>query len=107
MIHAGIRRLALLTGGVVGFVGVVSLLAGLVTGGSILRSVAVGYLVAGSVIALAGAGASLRQPSRRRPSGLPYIEERVSRMNAGAVFVGLGIALIVLGLVLDPRTDLV
>lgn len=115
MIRAALRRLALLLGGSAVGIGAFSALVGLVLGNSLGRSVSLGYYLAGSFLLIAGFFIGNRGPLRakREPGGMFFIgprvvrratlEEREETINTSAVFVALGFALIILGVLADDR----
>jgi hypothetical protein len=112
---AGLRRIATTYGAIVGVTIVVSGLFALLTGSSILRAIAVGLYVAGAVLLLGcfitGARGPLRGVSKsgdvvplvgarrvRRATG----DERTEAAKTSILLFVLGIALVVLGSVIDP-----
>jgi uncharacterized membrane protein HdeD (DUF308 family) len=120
------RRFAGLLGVLVALTVGVSLLAGLALGESAARSVATGLYVAGCFLLVVGVLAGIRGPVRPkgeeedRPSvgGLFGIgvfaqgmrkasaDERRDASSTSWLFLSLGIALLVLGIAVDARTDL-
>ena len=97
---------------------VCSLALGLLVGESASRSVAVGFYLVGSFLTIAGFFVGNRGPVRlKRDVGVPLLgsrfvrwatpEEREESINASAIYVVLGFALIFLGVLADTRYSLV
>src|ERR671930_2088955 len=122
MLLAALRRLALLIVGVgVGML-VVSVLLGLLFGASVPRSIALGYYLVGCFLLLAGFFFGNRGPVRPRgdadsgggilfrPGGRRIRwatrEEQGEAINYSALYVVLGLVLIVLGLAADNQHSL-
>jgi len=111
------RRFLILLAAVAGATAVVSLVLGLALGSSLDRSVSVGLYLVGSFLLIAGFFIGNRGPARLKdetaaPLGPHRVrwatrEERVLALNDSAVFVSVGFALIVLGLLVDSRMRLV
>lgn len=121
MLAAALRRLLLLLGGTVGAVAAGSVLAGLLLGASLWRSLSVGFYVVGSFLLVAGFFMGNRGPTRlrgepgdegvwglgrRKGIRLATAEERRDALATTAVFVTVGLALILVGVVADSRYDL-
>jgi hypothetical protein len=124
--RAALRRFALLLAGVAGGTALVSLLLGLALGSAADRAVSVGFYLVGSFLLVAGFFAGNRGPARlkgREDEGgavagmfgvgiggrrlrWATIEEREEALANSAVFVALGLALIVLGVLADSRVRL-
>jgi hypothetical protein len=122
-----IRRFAVLVAAAVVLVAGVSALAGIVLGASSLRSAATGLYVVGSFLLVLGVFNGLRGPVRPRGAdedreavgGLLGVgifsggirtataDERADARSTTWLFLALGAAMIVVGVVLDPRTSLV
>jgi hypothetical protein len=130
-------RLAVLAGAVRRFVGLLGLAAlvvlviavpvGLLLGADVARSIAVGFYIIGSFLLVAGFFIGNRGPVRLRgdetevtPTAGMFgiglagrrlrwatLEENEDAMSSSAVFVALGFALIVIGVVADNRVELV
>jgi hypothetical protein len=130
-------RLAVLGGAVKRFVGLLALAAlvvlvvavpvGLLLGADVARSIAVGFYIIGSFLLVAGFFIGNRGPVRFRgdetevtpTAGLfgiglagrrlrwATLEENQDAMASSAVFVALGFALIVIGVLADSRVELV
>ena len=118
MLVAAARRLLVLfcvTGGVTV---VVSLVAGAIAGSDARRSVSVGLYLAGSFLIIAGFFFGNRGPVRPRGAGgdplfgardvrWATLREREEAINDSAIFVLLGLVLIVLGVIADSRIALI
>lgn len=111
MIARGLRDLGLAVGGVCAFTAAASLLVAAVGGVSVARAVSGGFLVVGSLLFIVGALAGLRDPSRGRDRRL-RTGRRVAAgapaswteaFHLSALLVGLGFALVLLGVLLHPR----
>jgi hypothetical protein len=114
---AGARRFAIVL--VVVAVGTlfVSLVLGLLAGSTLSRAVSVGFYVVGSFLAVAGFFVGNRGPvNRTDPKGKPSFfgtrfvvrsrEEREETISDSAVFVAVGFALLLLGMISDSRFPL-
>jgi Kef-type K+ transport system membrane component KefB len=97
-----------LLAGIAGVTAVLSLLGGLLGGGSVERAVAVGFYLVGSFMLIAGFFIGNRGPmifgSRIMRWATPL--EREENLNESALFVALGFVLIVIGVAVDSRTGL-
>lgn len=117
---AGRRFLTLLLPFVVG-TAVVSLALGLVLGLSVARSISLGFYIAGSFVMVSGFFMGNRGPARlkgpvgdegpwgispRRRLRWASAEEREAALSDSAVFVTIGLVLIVIGVVADTRYTL-
>ena len=121
MILAAARRSSLLLVVVAVSVAAFSALVGLVLGADLNRAVSLGFYVVGSLAVLMGFAAGNRGPLRRdqqprpepsdsalrRPMRRATLEELHEAVSMSALLVGVGIALIVLGVVIDHRVRLV
>lgn len=101
----------------------VSVVFGLLAGASIGRAVSLGFYVVGSFLLVGGFFIGNRGPVRfkKEPEGgIPILgvfgartvrwatpEEREETINTSAIFVALGLALIVLGVLADTRYRLI
>jgi len=122
VLFAALRRLALLV--VLSFVvtAVVSLLLGLMFGASVARSLTLGFYLAGSFLMVIGFFAGNRGPARIKSEApghatFPFtISGRTLRwatageqnesINNSAIFVSLGLILVLIGLIFDPSHSL-
>ena len=117
MLKAAIRRFLVLLAGIVGVTAVLSILAGLVGGGSLGRALAVGFYLVGSFMLIAGFFIGNRGPVRPKGRTGPMLFgsrimrwatplEREESLNESALFVALGFVLIIIGVAVDSRTGL-
>jgi hypothetical protein len=109
---AGLRRFFAILAGAALLIGLVSFAAGVVVGADLSRSLALGYYLAGSILLLGGFFVGNRGPVRaKRNQPIPLIGTRFVRwasadeldeaINASAVYVSLGFALILVGVLAD------
>ena len=118
MVLAGLRRLALIFVAAAGASAATGLVVGALAGYPLGRAVSVGLDLGGALLLVVGFFAGVRGPIRlggggavplpgaRRVSWLSP-EEREERQNVSALFVVVGLLLVVLGLLSDPRVRLV
>ena len=122
MLLAALRRLALLVvlGGAV--IAVVSLVLGLLVGSSPERSLTLGFYLSGCFLMVLGFFAGNRGPARVKsetpgPAFFPFAIgsrrlrwatsiEQHETINNSAVFVSLGLILVLIGLFIDPQHSL-
>ena len=114
---AGVRRFLTLLAWIAAVTAVISILLGLATGAGIDRAVSLGYYLVGSFMVVAGFFIGNRGPARLDDEGRgPFgqrrlrwatLEERTGTLNDSAVFVSIGFALILLGLIVDQRASLI
>jgi hypothetical protein len=119
VISAALRRLTVLLAGSAAAVGAFSALLGLALGSSLSRSVSLGYYLVGSFLMVGGFFMGNRGPLRvkgetaggflfgSRVMRRATPEERMEAINNSAVFVFVGLVLIILGVVADSRFRLV
>jgi hypothetical protein len=118
---AAARRLGILLGATIGGVAVASALAALALGASVWRSVSVGFYLVGSFLLVAGFFMANRGPTRlrgepgeegvwglgrRRGVRMATAEERRDALANTAVFVTVGLTLILVGVIADSRYDI-
>lgn len=120
---AAIRRLVLLVALASAITTVASILLGLLIGASIDRSVALGFYGLGCFLMVAGFFVGNRGPARVKsesahPSMLPIpglgarrlrwatLEEQNETINNSAVFVALGLIMVLIGVAIDSRQTL-
>jgi len=122
VLAAAARRFIVLFAGATAAVVVGSALLGLAFGSSLQRAISLGFYLVGSFMLVAGFFMGNRGPARLRgepgsegPWGFgsrkslrwATAEEREDSLNSSAVFVALGLALIILGVAADNRYSLV
>ena len=123
---AAARRIALLFGLAILAIAAVSALIGLALGASVARSAATGLYVVGCFLIVLGVFAGVRGPLRpageaedAEPIGgllgvgifsrgvrRATSDEREEARSTSWLFLALGAAMVVVGIVLDPRTSL-
>jgi hypothetical protein len=118
---AAARRFLTLLGATAGVVAAGSALIGMLLGTSVWRSVSVGFYLVGSFLLVAGFFMGNRGPTRLRGEPgeegvwglgrkqgvrMATADERREAIANTAIFVTLGIALIVVGVIADSRYDL-
>jgi hypothetical protein len=116
MFRAAARRFFLLLAGIAGATAVLSLVGGLLGGVSLNRALTVGFYLVGSFMLIAGFFIGNRGPVRPKGTGPMLFGSRFMRwatplereetINESALFVALGFALIVIGVLVDSRTAL-
>ena len=114
MWRAAFRRFATVVGMLVGVTVLVSLGFGLVAGASPLRSISLGLVLIGCVVVLIGFITGNRGPLRIERSvttdavrtRVAGRNERDESINTSALFVGVGLLLLIVGIALDPRYSL-
>lgn len=114
MLRAGLRRLGILVAGAAAGTAAGSVILGAVMGVPLQRALSVGFYVMGSFALVAGFFVGNRGPARGRAptDGAPFAgrrlrwarpEEQMEAITTSALFVTVGIALILIGLAVDPR----
>jgi hypothetical protein len=124
MLLAALRRLAFATALALGVVTVMSLILGLLTGSSINRALTLGFYLGGCFLLVVGFFVGNRGPARVKGDDtvgatvLPIpgagtrrlrwatLTEQNETINNSAVFISLGLFLIVLGAAIDTRHSL-
>lgn len=123
---AGLRRLGLVMVVTAAAVALLSALAGLAVGSDVWRAVSVGLYVVGAFVVVLGFFAGNRGPLRPRATGErePFAgmfgigvavrgvrkasaDERQDALATAAIFLAVGLGLILLGAVADTRVDVV
>ena len=114
MWRAAIRRFVVLLAAVAGVTGALSVLGGLLGGGSVGRAVTVGFYLVGSFMLIAGFFIGNRGPARPKGTGPMFFGSRIMRwatplereesLNESALFVALGFVLILIGVAVDSRS---
>jgi hypothetical protein len=120
---AALRRLVLLVLGAIGLTAALSLFFGLLAGGSLSRSLVLGFYLAGCFLLICGFFVGNRGPTRVKseapgPVVVPFmgigsrtlrwasLHEQNETINNSAVFIGLGVVLVAIGIVLDSQQSL-
>jgi hypothetical protein len=124
MLVAALRRLAFATALALGVTTVLSLILGLLTGASINRALTLGFYLGGCFLLVVGFFVGNRGPARVKGEDtvgatvLPIpgagtrrlrwatLTEQNETINNSAVFISLGLLLIVLGAAIDTRHSL-
>jgi hypothetical protein len=121
---AGLRRLAQFAAGTTVFVAVCSVVVGLLFGADLRRSIALGLYGVGSLFVIVGVFYGIRPPVRTTGGGgSPGIfgslaagggiarwadrDDIEESLGLSAVFVSIGLLLIVIGVAIDPRSRLI
>ena len=120
LLAAAARRFTILLVGITLATVVLAALLGLVTGSSLNRAISVGLYLVGSFLLLAGVFVGSRGPARLKHDEDAHEalkkgrrvrwasrDERLQSINESAIFVTIGIALLVLGVIVDARTQLI
>jgi hypothetical protein len=113
MLLAAARRFVVLFGAIAVLTTLISLALGAVTGGSPLRAIAIGFYGVGSFLLLGGFFTGNRGPIRlkadsvamflgRRTVRWATADEQEDALNSSALFVTLGLGMILMGLAVDP-----
>jgi hypothetical protein len=116
MLLSAARRLAVLLALIAIPTALASLGIGALIGSSISRSVSVGFYLVGSFLLIGGFFLGNRGPVRAIGEGVPFFgprllrfatsDEHVSAISESALFVVLGLVVVVLGVAIDGRTRL-
>ncbi len=118
MLRAAARRLALLLGGLTAGIALVAVPFGLLVDTPLLRAISLGYYAIGAFLLVVGFALGNRGPIRtddesslvglRRPRRLrratPY--EQQDSIATSAIFVLVGVVLVLIGVAIDSRVDL-
>jgi len=121
---SALRRLAVLVVSTAAFTAGVSILLGLLFGASIDRSVSLGFYLVGSFLLVSGFFLGNRGPARVKSESpgftmLPIpgyasrrlrwatLNEQEETINQSAIFIGLGVILVVIGILVDSRHSLI
>ena len=118
VLRAGLRRISVLLAGVAAVTGSASLLLGLLAGWNLNRAVSVGFDVVGVFLLVVGFFVGNRGPARLRGAGAaPLLGPRMARwatrseteeaLTDSAVFVFIGLVMVVIGIAIDSRYQLV
>jgi hypothetical protein len=121
---AALRRLAVLVVSASALTAAVSLLVGLLVGASLDRAVSLGFYVIGSFLLVSGFFLGNRGPARVKSESpgftmLPLpgyasrrlrwatLDEQEETINNSAIFVGLGLILVLIGILVDSQRSLI
>jgi hypothetical protein len=121
---AALRRLAVLVVSASALTAAVSLLVGLLVGASLDRAVSLGFYVVGSFLLVSGFFLGNRGPARVKSESpgftmLPLpgyasrrlrwatLDEQEETINNSAIFVGLGLILVLIGILVDSQRSLI
>ena len=117
MLIAAARRFAILLGSTSAAIAVCSVAIGAVSGFSLNRSLATGFEIFGSLLLVLGFFVGNRGPVRAKGDAVPFLgprflrwatpDEHRSTIAESAIFVVLGLLLVVIGLLIDNRYRLV
>jgi hypothetical protein len=114
VVAAGLRRFALLLAGLGGVTTAFTLLFAALSGGSVDRTVSVGFDLVGVFFLVAGFFVGNRGPVRLKgQASVPLFGERRMRwatpdereeaISDSAIFVAVGVAMIIIGVAIDSR----
>ena len=118
MILAALSRFLVLSIGVAAATAACSLVGGLLSGSDPDRAVSLGLYIVGSLLLVGGFFMGNRGPLRLKGEStlLPFVgprlvrkatlEEREEAINTSAVFVSVGLVLIIIAIVVDSRFEL-
>lgn len=113
------RRFGMMLGAVAGVTALVAAVLGLFVGSSLARSVSLGFYAVGSFLVIVGFFIGNRGPIRARGEDAALLglfpvrrrwadpDEHAGTINDSALLVVLGFVLIVLGIAVDTRYDLI
>lgn len=111
------RRFILLLVGASALIAVCSIAIGAVAGWSLNRSIAIGFEATGSLLLIMGFFVGNRGPARLKGDAAPFFgprflrwatpEEHRSTIADSAIFIVLGLVLILIGLAVDSRYRLI
>ena len=118
LLQAGLRRLALILVALAAATAVVSVLGGLLLDVRLSRALSVGFYAIGSFGLVAGFFVGNRGPARGRGASSGFLfgrrelrwaspEEQEEAISNSVLFVTIGLVLVVIGVLIDPRTRVV
>jgi hypothetical protein len=118
LLAAGARRFVVLLLVIAGVTAAASFVLGLAAGVSTSRAVSLGFYLVGSFLTVAGFFLGNRGPARLTSDPQEGLDvgrrvrwasrdERVTALNESAIFVAIGVVLLVLGVLVDARVRLV
>jgi hypothetical protein len=114
VVAAGLRRFAFILAGLAGLTTTFTLLFAALSGGNVDRTVAVGFDLVGVFFLVAGFFVGNRGPVRLKgQASVPLFgerrmrwatpEEREEAISDSAIFIAVGIAMIIIGVAIDSR----
>jgi len=118
VLRAAARRLALLLGGLIAGIALAAVPLGLLLDAPLSRAISLGYYAIGAFLLVVGFALSNRGPVRttdeaslvglRRPRRLRGAtpQEQQDSIATSALFVLVGVALVLIGVAVDSRVDL-
>jgi uncharacterized membrane protein YidH (DUF202 family) len=117
VLHAAARRLALLLGGLTAGIALAAVAFGLLLDTSLPRAISLGYYAIGAFLLVVGFALGNRGPVRtdeeslvgiRRPRRLrtATAQEQQDSIATSALFVFVGVTLVLIGVAVDSRIDL-
>ena len=117
IVAAGLRRFVVILAGLAAITAAITLLFAALGGGDVDRALAVGFDVVGVFFLIAGFFVGNRGPVRLKgQASVPFFGERRMRwatptereeaISDSAIFVAVGIAMIIIGIAIDSRYQL-
>jgi hypothetical protein len=117
VLAAGLRRFSVILLGLAGATTLLALLFALLGKWDVGRAVSVGFDVVGAFLLVVGFFVGNRGPVRLKGESVPMFgprhvrwatpDERADTINDSAVFVAVGLVMVVIGVVIDARYSLV
>ena len=117
MLRAALRRFLILAAGVAGTTFVLSVVIGLALGASFARAVSIGFYLVGCFLLVIAFFVGNRGPVRLKHEAQPFFgprflrwatpDEHTSTISESAIFIVVGLIIILVGLVVDNRYTLV
>jgi hypothetical protein len=112
MLRAALRRFLVILGALAAITAAISVVVGFAVGSDLSKTLAIGFYLAGAALLMGGFFVGNRGPVRAsRDQAIPIIgarfvrwatrEELEDTLNASGVYVSLGFALILLGVIAD------
>jgi hypothetical protein len=112
-VGAALRRFVVLLGVIGGLTLLGSIILGLLFGTTLNRAISLGFYLVGCFLLVSGFFLGNRGPTRLKGEGVPLLgarfvrwaspSEREEALNDSAVFVSIGLALIIAGAAVDDR----
>ena len=107
MIVSGARRLLILLGVLVGGTGAISALLGLLTGHGLGRSVSLGFYAVGALSTVIGFAFGTRGAFGGTRRAASKSDEVRATLGTSGLFIAIGLIMLTLGIVADPRARLI